>query len=418
MRPPAGGGGIGPGARQRGRAFPSAGRAAAPQPDGPTSMTDADALRRLVADLPLPGGGTLGASGRLQGPTLAGDTASAALAVAPAEAEAFGALRAAVEDRLRAAPGVARAFVALTAERGAGAAVPDPAPARARPAPPTLRPPAAAKPAAAKPAAAASDAARPAALADVAHVVAVSSGKGGVGKSTTAVNLALGLRALGLSVGVLDADIHGPSLPTLLGLHGRPRVGAGRRLLPMEGWGLKAMSIGLLVDPETAMVWRGPMVGAALTQMLTEVDWGRLDVLLVDMPPGTGDAQLSLAKGARLSGAVIVSTPQDLALIDARRGAAMFRKVDVPILGVIENMAHFVCDVCGTRHAIFGEGGAEAEARRMGVPFLGAVPLTMALRAASDQGRPVAALAPDGALGQIYQQLASRLWEGLTASGG
>jgi ATP-binding protein involved in chromosome partitioning len=156
------------------------------------------------------------------------------------------------------------------------------------------------------------------------------------------------------------------------------------------------------------------MVSAALTQMLTEVEWGRLDVLLVDMPPGTGDAQLSLAQGARLAGAVIVSTPQDLALIDARRGVAMFRKVDVPILGVIENMAHFVCDECGKRHAIFGEGGAEAEARRMGAPYLGAVPLTMALRAASDQGRPVAALAPDGPLGQIYQQLASRLWYGLS----
>jgi ATP-binding protein involved in chromosome partitioning len=223
------------------------------------------------------------------------------------------------------------------------------------------------------------------------------------------VNLALGLRALGLRVGILDADIHGPSLPTLLGLHGRPRVGADRRLLPMDAHGLKAMSIGLLVDAETAMIWRGPMVQSALMQMIGEVDWGRLDVLLIDMPPGTGDAQLAIAQGARLSGAVIVSTPQDLALIDARRGIAMFRKVDVPILGLVENMAHFLCTTCGTRHAIFGEGGAEAEARRLGVPYLGAVPLTTELRAASDVGMPMAALAPDGPIGQVYQGLAASL---------
>jgi ATP-binding protein involved in chromosome partitioning len=353
-------------------------------------MSDPATLRAALAVVALPEGGTLADSARLEGPSLSGGRAAAAIRVAPDEAAAFAAVRDAAEAALRAAPGVTQALVALTAERPA--------------APPKPGQPKAAAP---KPA-------PPAALPEVAHVVAVASGKGGVGKSTTTVNLALGLRALGLKVGVLDADIHGPSLPTLLGLHGKPRVGEGRRLLPMEAYGLKAMSIGLLVDPETAMVWRGPMVSAALTQMLTEVEWGKLDVLLVDMPPGTGDAQLSLAQGARLAGAVIVSTPQDLALIDARRGVAMFRKVDVPILGVIENMAHFVCDACGKRHAIFGEGGAEAEARRMGAPYLGAVPLTMALRAGSDQGRPVAALAPDGPLGQIYQQLASRLWRGLS----
>jgi ATP-binding protein involved in chromosome partitioning len=255
-------------------------------------------------------------------------------------------------------------------------------------------------------------------LPDVAHVVAVASGKGGVGKSTTTVNLALGLRALGLRVGILDADIHGPSLPTLLGLHGKPRVGADRKLLPMEAFGLKAMSIGLLVDAETAMIWRGPMVQSALMQMIGEVAWGQLDVLLVDMPPGTGDAQLAIAQGARLSGAVIVSTPQDLALIDARRGIAMFRKVDVPILGLVENMAHFICTTCGTKHAIFGDGGAEAEARRLGVPYLGAVPLTTALRAASDAGQPMVALAPDGPIGQIYQQLAAALRDSLAAAVG
>jgi ATP-binding protein involved in chromosome partitioning len=186
----------------------------------------------------------------------------------------------------------------------------------------------------------------------------------------------------------------------------------------MEAFGLKAMSIGLMVDAETAMIWRGPMVQSAITQMLGEVAWGRLDVLVVDMPPGTGDAQLALAQQARLSGAVIVSTPQDLALIDARRGIAMFRKVDVPVLGLIENMAHFLCTTCGTKHAIFGEGGAEAEARRLGVPYLGAVPLTMDLRAASDAGRPVTALDPDGMLGSLYRDLAAGLRARLPAPRG
>ena len=249
----------------------------------------------------------------------------------------------------------------------------------------------------------------PAPLADVRHVIAVASGKGGVGKSTTTVNLALALRAQGLRVGILDADVHGPSLPTLLGLHGKPRAGSGRKLQPMEAHGLKAMSMGLLVDAETAMIWRGPMVTSAITQMLNDIEWGRLDALLVDMPPGTGDAQLALAQGAPLAGAVIVSTPQDLALMDARRGIAMFRKVDVPVLGLIENMAHFLCPDCGAQHAIFGQGGAEAEAARLGVPFLGAVPLTMALREACDSGQPLLARDPDGALGQIFAGIARQL---------
>jgi ATP-binding protein involved in chromosome partitioning len=255
----------------------------------------------------------------------------------------------------------------------------------------------------------------PKVLADVRHVVAIASGKGGVGKSTTAVNLALGLRANGLKVGILDADIHGPSIPTLLALHGQPRMGKDRRLLPMQSNGLSAMSMGMMVDAETAMVWRGPMVMSAITQMLAEVDWGVLDVLIVDMPPGTGDAQLAIAQGTTLSGAVIVSTPQDLALIDARRGIAMFRKVDVPILGVIENMAHFTCTECGTQHALFGTGGAQAEALRLGVPFLGAVPLTMDLRMASDSGHPVVARDPDGPLGRLYIDMATNIWSRLTA---
>ncbi|GAA0286873.1 Mrp/NBP35 family ATP-binding protein [Rhodovulum strictum] len=326
--------------------------------------------RAALAPLPLPGGGTLGASDRLAGLSSSAGLVTAAIRVTRDEAPAFAGLRAAAETVLAALPGVARAQAVLTGE------APAPAPGR------------------------------PAILPGVRHVIAVASGKGGVGKSTTAVNLALGLRAQGLAVGLLDADIHGPSAPTLLGLRGQPRLGPGRRLLPMEAFGLKAMSMGVLVDAETAMIWRGPMVMSAITQMLAEVDWGRLDVLVVDMPPGTGDAQLAIAQGARLSGAVIVSTPQDLALIDARRGIAMFRKLDVPILGLIENMAQFLCPTCGSTHAIFGTGGAEAEAARLGVPFLGPVPLTMELRHASDRGQPVTALDPDGPLGQIYQALA------------
>jgi ATP-binding protein involved in chromosome partitioning len=344
--------------------------------------------RAALAPLRLPDGSALLGSARLTGPVMAGGRLSLAIAIAPQEAAAFAPLRAAAEGALRAIPGGAGAMVALTADR----ATPPPDLAPARPAAP------------------------PAVLPGVAHVVAVASGKGGVGKSTTTVNLALALRARGLRVGILDADVHGPSLPTLLGLHGRPRVGADRRLVPLEAHGLKAMSMGLLVDAETAMVWRGPMVMSALTQMIAEVDWGRLDLLLVDMPPGTGDAQLAIAQGTPLAGAVIVSTPQDLALIDARRGIAMFRKVDVPILGLVENMAHFLCPDCGSRHDIFGAGGAEAEARRLGVPYLGAVPLTIELRAASDAGRPILARDPEGPLGQIYGRMAETLCRSLAAA--
>ncbi len=351
-------------------------------------MTEAEqieAAKAALAGLTLPDGVPLAQSGRLVGPVLSAGRLSAAITVAPGEATGLAALRDAAEAALRALPGGEGALVALTAERTD---------------PPAIRP---------------ATPRRLEVLPGVAHVVAVASGKGGVGKSTTAANLALGLRALGLKVGLLDADIHGPSVPTLLGLHGTPRMGAGRKLLPMQAHGLSAMSMGLMVDPETAMVWRGPMVQSALTQMLTEVDWGTLDVLVVDMPPGTGDAQLALAQGARLSGAVIVSTPQDLALIDARRGVAMFRKVNVPILGIVENMAHFLCPDCGGRHAIFGEGGAEAEAARLGVPFLGAVPLTMDLRLASDTGMPITARDPEGPLGRIYVAMARTLWGAIAA---
>lgn len=250
----------------------------------------------------------------------------------------------------------------------------------------------------------------------VKHLIAVASGKGGVGKSTTAVNLALGLQAIGLKVGVLDADIYGPSQPRLLGLSGRPKSVDGK-LRPLVAYGLEVMSMGFLVDEGTPIIWRGPMVVSALQQMLREVAWGQslsgepgLDVIVIDMPPGTGDIQLSMAQQVPLSGAIIVSTPQDLALIDARKGLAMFQRVDVPVLGVIENMSYFVCPKCGERSDIFGHGGAEHEAEKLELPFLGAVPLHMEIRSRSDAGQPIVATNPDGQHARIYKDIAAKAW--------
>ena len=248
----------------------------------------------------------------------------------------------------------------------------------------------------------------------VKHVIAVASGKGGVGKSTVAVNLALGLQAIGLKVGIIDADIYGPSQPRLLGITGKPQVAHGKVIKPLEGWGLKVMSMGFLVDEGTPVVWRGPMVVSALGQMLRETDWagttGDLDVLVVDMPPGTGDIQLTISQNVPLSGAVIVSTPQDLALIDARKGIAMFKRVEVPILGIVENMSYFLCPSCGTRSDIFGHGGARDEASKAGIPFLGEVPLHMDIRETSDSGKPLTVTAPESVHAQIFRELAAKVW--------
>jgi ATP-binding protein involved in chromosome partitioning len=243
----------------------------------------------------------------------------------------------------------------------------------------------------------------------IAAVIAVASGKGGVGKSTTAINLALGLRDLGLRVGLMDADIYGPSVPRLTGIREKPQLNDQKKMVPLMRFGLAIMSIGFLVEEETAMIWRGPMVMSAITQMLRDVAWGELDVLVVDMPPGTGDAQLTLAQNVPLKGAVIVSTPQDLALIDARRGLAMFTKVNVPVLGIIENMSYFQCPECGTRSDIFGHGGARLEAERLGVPFLGEVPLHMQIRAMSDAGTPVVVTEPDGPHAAIYRAIGGQV---------
>ncbi|GBQ34153.1 ATP-binding protein [Komagataeibacter saccharivorans] len=241
--------------------------------------------------------------------------------------------------------------------------------------------------------------------AGVGAVIAVASGKGGVGKSTTAVNLAVGLGQEGLKVGLLDADVHGPSLPRMMGVSDRPEVRDGH-LVPPHKWGITAMSIGMLVNENDAMIWRGPMVMGAIGQLLGDVEWGALDVLVVDMPPGTGDAQLTLAQKTALAGAVIVSTPQDIALLDARRGVAMFEKMNVPVLGVVENMSYFCCPNCNHRTELFGHGGARAEAEKLGVPFLGEIPLLADIRASADEGAPIVISAPESAAGQAYRTLA------------
>jgi len=259
---------------------------------------------------------------------------------------------------------------------------------------------------------------RAAGVPGIRHLIAVASGKGGVGKSTTAVNLALAFQGNGLKAGILDADVYGPSQPRLLGLSGRPSQGPDGKLAPPVGYGLKCMSMGFMVDEGTPVIWRGPMVVQALTQMLRDVAWGELDVLVIDMPPGTGDVQLTMAQQVPLSGAVIVSTPQDLALIDARKGLAMFQRTDVPVLGIIENMSYFVCTKCGERHEIFGHGGAEAEAGKLGVPFLGAVPLHIDIRARSDAGEPIVATEPDSLPAQIFRDVAARAWAEVLAAEG
>jgi ATP-binding protein involved in chromosome partitioning len=311
------------------------------------------------------------------------------ISVDAAAVQAWESVRKAAEAAVKALPGVQSAMIALTAERKGGAAPQAAAPGRTRPAP-------------------RGDAAQQG-VPGVGAIIAVASGKGGVGKSTTAVNLALGLRDLGLKVGILDADIYGPSLPKLLAIKERPQTIGGTRLKPISRYGLTVMSIGFLIDEETPMIWRGPMVISALTQMLREVEWGTLDVMVVDMPPGTGDAQLTMAQQVPLKGAVIVSTPQDLALIDARRGIAMFKRVNVPVLGIVENMSYFLCPECGTRSDIFSHGGARHEAERLGVPFLGEVPLHMTIREKSDSGLPVVATEPDGPHAAIYRDIAARV---------
>jgi ATP-binding protein involved in chromosome partitioning len=325
------------------------------------------------------------------------------------EATRLETVRAAAERAVAALPGVTQVMAVLTAE-GTGAPAP-PQQVRIEDGQVRPRPPGPPQP---EP-----RAAQRLSLPGVKHIIAVASGKGGVGKSTVAANLALGLSRLGRRTGLLDADIYGPSVPHLFGLTERPRSLDGKKLDVIRKFGLELMSIGLLVDIDTPMIWRGPMVMSALSQMLGDVNWGALDVLVVDMPPGTGDAQLTMAQRVPLSGAVIVSTPQDIALIDARKGLAMFRKTEVPVFGIVENMSVFVCPACGHESHIFGHGGARETAAKLACDFLGEIPLHMAIRETSDGGAPIMASAPDSpqalALLRVAEQVAARLDSGFGA---
>ncbi len=321
-----------------------------------------------------------------------------AIEVDPRQGAAMEPLRKAAEKAVYALDGVTSVTAVLTAERasqgtGAGAAA---GPAAQGTAKPSAGPGGTMIP-------------------GIRSIVAVASGKGGVGKSTVATNLALSLARLGLKVGVLDADIYGPSQPRMLGISGRPTSPDGKILDPMQNYGIKCMSMGFLVAEDTPMIWRGPMVQSALQQMLRDVNWGELDILVVDMPPGTGDAQLTMAQQVPLSGAVIVSTPQDIALLDARKGLNMFRKVDVPVLGIIENMSVFVCPNCGHESHIFSHGGARREADRLGMEFLGEIPLDIEIRETSDGGRPVAVSKPEAPNAKAFLAIAQRVWDKVSA---
>jgi ATP-binding protein involved in chromosome partitioning len=319
-----------------------------------------------------------------------------AVEVDPARGATAEPLRKACEDAVTALPGVLSVTAVLTAHQS-------PAPPRraaaphAHPHPQRQEPPA------------------PAGIPGVANIVAVASGKGGVGKSTVAANLAIALAREGLKVGLMDADIYGPSVPRLFDIREKPRA-EGKKIVPIEKHGIKIMSLGFLLREDEAVVWRGPMVQSALTQMLNDTLWAPLDVLVLDMPPGTGDAQLTISQRAPLRGAVIVSTPQDIALIDARKGIAMFEKTKVPVLGIVENMSTFVCPNCGHESHIFGHGGARAEAKKLGVPFLGEIPLVPAIRETSDAGRPIVATQPNSAEAQAFIQVAKAVAAALTGA--
>ena len=347
-------------------------------------------------------GRSVAALGMVSGVATRAGHVAVTLEVDPARGTALEPLRLACEQAIRAMPGVLSATAVMTAER---AAPPPPAPA-----------PGGHHGHSHSPAAKTTGGGGRIDVPGVKHIIAVASGKGGVGKSTTAVNLALGLAANGLATGLLDADIYGPSMPRMLGVTEKPESADGKMLKPIEKYGLKTMSIGYIVNEDTPMIWRGPMVSSALEQMLRDVQWGDLDVLVVDMPPGTGDAQLTLAQRVALAGAVIVSTPQDIALVDARKGLNMFRKVAVPVLGIVENMSYFLCPHCGERSEIFGHGGAREEAEKLGVPFLGEVPLHLDIRTTSDSGHPIVVSKPDSPHAQVYKNVAGRVWKQLSAN--
>jgi ATP-binding protein involved in chromosome partitioning len=354
---------------------------------GGQSQLSSDTLREALRSIKDPASGRdIVTAGLVEGIETRGALVQVSLLTDRQHAAAMEPVCREVERVLAAQPGVSNATAVLTAHK--------PAAAQPRPTAPAAGP----------------GQKQGLLLPDVKAIVAIASGKGGVGKSTVAVNLAVALARQGVATGLLDADIYGPSLPRMLGVSRKPEV-RNERMIPLEAWGLKCMSIGFLVEEETPMIWRGPMVMGALEQMMGQVEWGALDLLVVDMPPGTGDAQLTMAQRVALTGAVIVSTPQDIALIDARRGVRMFERVRVPVLGLIENMSYFCCPNCGHRSELFGHGGARLEAQRLGTEFLGEVPLLLDIRTASDAGTPIVAKAPDSPAAQSFAGLARRVWE-------
>lgn len=399
-------------------------------------VTRAD-VERALATVRLADGTNLVASGRVGSLVVNEGRVGFTLATAPADRDVMEKARQDAEAAVAALPGVGRVLGALVAEAdarppaeapkeeargggglihrvrrlaGGGGTAEAPAGPTARPSPPPQRP---AQPPRGGPGPAARPGPARGPVEGVRNIVAVGAGKGGVGKSTVSFNLAVALAAMGWRVGLLDADIYGPSVPTLVGARDHKPAAPEGGFRPFEAYGIKAMSIGFLVDPKQAMIWRGPMVTGALNQLLRDTRWGELDCLIVDMPPGTGDIALSLAQQTPLSGAVVVTTPQDLALIDVRKAAGMFRAVEVPILGMVENMSGFVCPHCGEESDIFGRGGGEREAAAEDVPFLGRIALTMDVREASDAGRPVAL--DEGVVGDAYRAAAAALMERLAA---
>lgn len=342
----------------------------------------AEAVRTALAGVEIPGGGDLASYGGLSEIIVTTSAVALAISVAPGMEAAFGPSREAAIRAAEAVAGGRKVMVSVTSDRAPANATGQAA-AQGRPGPAPKQP-----------------------VPGVRNIIAVGSGKGGVGKSTTAVNLALALAAEGLRVGILDADLYGPSIPKLLGIEGKPAVREDGIFSPHEAYGLKAMSIGSMLTPGQAVVWRGPMATSALRQLLRESDWGNLDILVVDLPPGTGDIQISLFQQAELAGAVIVSTPQDLALIDAQKAIDMIKRMNIPLLGLVENMSYFVAPDTGTRYDIFGHGGAQAAAERVGMPFLGEVPLHMAIRETSDAGKPVVSSDPEGPEAKAFRAIA------------
>ena len=363
-------------------------------------MTDTAAVLAALGRVVDPSKGQdIVSSGQVGSVSVEGGRVSFILEVDPDRGGALEPLRQAAEAAVKALDGVDQVQAVMTAHAAAG---------QAKPAPKGPVPDLGLKDFTPKPKAPE----KPGKLPGVANVVAIASGKGGVGKSTVSANLAVALAARGLKVGLLDADVYGPSQPRMLGVSGRPSA-AGDTILPLRNHGVTVMSLGFMVEDEEAIVWRGPMLMGALQQMLAQVQWGRLDVLLVDLPPGTGDVQMTLCQKTDVAGAVVVSTPQDIALLDAKKGIDMFQRMETPILGIVENMAGFVCDGCGKTHYPFGHGGAKAEAERLSVPFLGEIPLHLSIREAGDNGAPIITVNPDSDEARPFWAIADSLIETL-----